>query len=84
MRLHRSHAVKPVFNSHSKKTKIGFQDQYSLNAGQKYCRMQHFAVLLTCIKLHVPHGFKTVVLTIFKWLLKTGFTVFDKYGQWVH
>ena len=26
----------------SKKTKIGFQDQLSHNAGQKYCRMQYF------------------------------------------
>ena len=35
--------------------------------------MEHSAVLLTCIKL--PHGLKTFVLSIFKWLLKTGFTV---------
>ena len=26
----------------SKIQKIGFQDQLSLNAGQKYCRMQYF------------------------------------------
>ena len=25
-----------------KKTKIGFQDRLSLNASQKYCRMQYF------------------------------------------
>ena len=31
------------------------------------------AVLLTCIKL--PHGFKTFILSIFEWPLKTGFTV---------
>ena len=35
--------------------------------------MEHSAVLLTCIKL--PHGLKTFVLSIFKWPLKTGFTV---------
>ena len=38
----------------SKRQKIGFQDQLSLNAGQKYCRMlqgEHSAILLTCIKL---------------------------------
>ena len=31
--------------------KIGFQDQLSLNAGQKYCRMEHSAILSTFIKL---------------------------------
>ena len=37
---------------HSKRPKIGFQDQLSLNAGQKYCRMlqgEHSAILLTFI-----------------------------------
>ena len=37
-----------------KKTKIGFQDRLSLNAGQKYCRMlqgEHSAILSTFIKL---------------------------------
>ena len=37
-----------------KKTKIGFQDQLSLNAGQTYCRMlqgEHSAILSTFIKL---------------------------------
>ena len=28
--------VKPVYNGRPKKRKIGFQDQLSLNAGQKY------------------------------------------------
>ena len=59
-----------------KKTKIGFQDQLSLNAGQKYYRMlqgEHSAILLTFIKL--PFVFKIFVLSIFEWLLKTGFTV---------
>ena len=54
-----------------KKTKIGFQDRLSLNAGQKYCR---YAILLTFIKL--PFVIKICVLSIFKWPLKTGFTVF--------
>ena len=32
--------VKPVSSGHSKRRpKLGFQDGYSLNAGQKYCRM---------------------------------------------
>ena len=40
------------------------------------CSVEHSAILLTCIKLHfVPHGFKTFVLSIFEWPLKTGFTV---------
>ena len=53
-----------------KKTKIGFQNQLSLNAGQR----EHSAILLTCIKL--PFVFKIYVLSIFEWPLKTGFTVF--------
>ena len=69
--------VKPALSCHSKRTpKIGFQDQLSLNAVQKYCRMlqwEHSAILLTFIKL--PFVIKTFVLSIFEWLLKTGFTV---------
>ena len=56
-----------------KKTKIGFQDQLSLNAGQKYCRMfqgEHSAILLTFIKL--PFVIKIFVLFIFEWLFYTG------------
>ena len=37
-----------------KKTEKGFQEQLSLNAGQKYCRMlqeEHSAILVTFIKL---------------------------------
>ena len=40
-----------------KNTKIGFQYQLSLNAGQKYCRMlplEHSAILSTFIKLPFP------------------------------
>ena len=69
--------VKPVLSGHSKRRqKIGFQDQLSLNAGQKYCRMikgEHSAILSTCIKL--PSVIKIFVLSIFEWPLKTGFTV---------
>ena len=49
-----------------KKTKIGFQDQLSLNAGQKHYRMlqvEHSAVLSTFIKL--PFVIKIFVLPIF-------------------
>ena len=45
-----------------RKTKNGFQNRLSLNAGQKYCRMlqgEHSAILLTFIRL--PFVFKTCV-----------------------
>ena len=60
----------------SKRPKIGFQGQLSLNAGQKYCRMlqgEHSALLLTFIKL--PFVIKFFVLSIFEWPFYTGFTV---------
>ena len=48
----------------SKRPKNGFQDQLSVNAGQKYCRMlplEHSAILLTFIK--VPFSIKTFVFS---------------------
>ena len=60
----------------SKRPKIGFQDQLSLNAGQKYCRMlqeEHSAIFTTFIKL--PFFIKMFVLSIFEWPFYTGFTV---------
>ena len=60
----------------SKRLKIVFQDQLSLNAGQKYCRMlqgEHSAILSTFIKLLFV--IKISVLSIFEWPLKTGFTL---------
>ena len=60
----------------SKRPKIGFQDQLSLNAGQKYCRMlqvEHSSILSTFIKL--PFVVKIFVLSIFEWPFFTGFTV---------
>ena len=62
-----------------KMTKIGFQYQLLLNAGQKYCRMlqgEHSAILSTFIKL--PFAIKTFVLSIFEWPLQTGFTVISQ------
>ena len=53
----------------SKRPKIGFQDQISLNAGQKYCRMlqgERSAILSIFIKL--PFVIKIFVLSIFEWL----------------
>ena len=60
----------------SKRQKTVFQDQLSLNAGQKYCRMlqgEHSAILLIFIKL--PFVIKTFVLSIFEWPFYAGFTV---------
>ena len=60
----------------SKRPKICFQDQLSLNAGQKYCRMlqgEHSAILSTFIQL--PYVIKIFVFSIFKWPFYTGFTV---------
>ena len=59
-----------------KKTEKKIQDQLSINAGQKYCRMlqgEHSAILLTFIKL--PFVIKIFVLSIFEWQFYTGFTV---------
>ena len=63
----------------SKRRKIGFQYQLSLNAGQKYCRMLHLeqsALLSTFIKL--PFVIKLFVLPIFEWSFYTGFTVYSE------
>ena len=52
----------------TKRQKISFQDQLSLNAGQKYCKMlqgEHSAILLTFIKL--PFVIKVFVLYVFEW-----------------
>ena len=60
----------------TKRKKNGFQDQFSLNAGQKYCRLlqgEHSAILLTFVKL--PFVIKIFVLSIFEWPFYTGFTV---------
>ena len=59
-----------------KNSKIGSYYQCSLNGGQTCCRMlqgEHSAILLTSIKQ--SFSIKTLVLPIFKWSLKTGFTV---------
>ena len=58
------------------KPKIGFQNQLSLNAGQKYRRIlqgEHFAILSTFIKL--PIAIMIFVLSIVEWPSYTGFTV---------
>ena len=68
-----------VKRPHSKRLKLGFQDQLSLNAGQKYSRMlqgEHSAILSTSIKL--PFVIEIFVLSIFEWPFYTGFTVYAK------
>ena len=69
--------VNPVLSGNSKRIpKIGFQCLLSLNAGQKHCRVLqggHSTMISTFIKL--PFFIKTIVLSNFKWSLKTGFTV---------
>ena len=87
----KNHNIKAIRRNYSKaclkwplkkSTKIGFQYQLLLNASQKYCRMlqrEHSAILSTCIKL--PFVFKTFVLSIFKWPLKTGFAVNSQIPQ---
>ena len=60
----------------SKRPKNGFQDQLSLNAGQKDCRMlqgEHSAILSTLIRL--PFVIEIFVLFIFEWPLKAGFGI---------
>ena len=56
----------------SKRPKIGFQDQLSLNEGQRYCRMLQ------------PFVIKTFVLSIFEWPFYTGFTVNHKFTTVIH
>ena len=68
-------AVKPVLSGHSKED-LKFSRQIIAECRSKILQnapMEHSAVLLTCIEL--PNGFKTFVLSIYEWPLKTGFTV---------
>ena len=53
----------------SKKPKLGFPDQLSLNTGQG----EHSAILSTFIKL--PYVIKSFVLSNFEWPFYTCFTV---------
>ena len=62
---------------HSKRPQSRFQDQLSLNAGQKYCRMlqgEHSAILMTFIKL--PFVIKILILSIFEKRFYTEFTAY--------
>ena len=74
---HEFNIVKPALSCHSKRRpKTGFHYRLSINAGQEYCKMlqdEHSAILSTFIKM--PFSIETFVSSIFKWPLKTGFTV---------
>ena len=68
-------------NTCVKRPKIGFQDQSSVNVGQKNCRMiegEPSAILPIFIKL--PIVIKIYVLSTFEWpfYMYTGFTVLIK------
>ena len=56
----------------SKRPKIDFPYQLSLNSGQKYCRMLQSAILST---FKLPFVIKIYVLSIFERPFYTGFTV---------
>ena len=63
----------------SKRPRIGFQDQLSLNAGQKYCRMlqgEPSAIFSTFFKL--PSVIKNFCVVYFELPFYTGFTVYYK------
>ena len=65
-------------NKQTKRPKIGFQDQLSLNAGQKYCRMlqgEHSAILSTFIKLSTHLLLRSLFCLFLRGRLKTGFTL---------
>ena len=71
--------VKPALRHPLKKKKkrpnIGLQDRLLVNAGQKYCRMLQESILQYFRpSLKLQFVFKTLVLSIFEWPLKTGFT----------
>ena len=69
--------VKPVENGHSQKDQnLGFKTNYRLMQVKSIAECskgEHSAILLTFIKL--PFVIKILVLSIFEWPLKTGFTV---------
>ena len=60
----------------SNRPEIGFQDQLSLNAGQKYCSiLQYFRPSLS---YHL--SLRYFLLSIFEWPFYTGFTVYEDFA----
>ena len=67
--------VKSVQNQPlSKRPKIGFEYQLSLNAGQNYYKREHSAIRSAFNEL--PYFTKIFVWSIFEWPFYAGFTVF--------
>ena len=69
--------VTPVLSSYSKRRpKLVFKIDYGLMQVKvlQNAPTEHSAIILTFIKL--PFVFKTFVLSVFEWPLKTGFTVY--------
>ena len=69
--LHKKYSKTCLRRPLKEKTKIGFQDRLSLNAGQKYCRMlqgEHSATLSTSLSFHLS-------LRSLFCLILSGFTV---------
>ena len=70
---------KPVLSGHPKRgPKLIFQDQLSLNAGQKYCRMLPFKGSILqffppSLSYHLSS--RSLYGLFFEWPLKTGFTL---------
>ena len=57
MDIYQVYTVKPVLDGHSKWSwKIGIQDQLSLNAGQKYCRMLQGVIVIKTFVLYILSG----------------------------
>ena len=75
---------KPAFRNHSKEDKkLIFNDHYSLMQVKSIaeCSNGAFCNTIHSTFIKLPFVFKTFVLSIFEWPLKTGFTVFT---DWFH
>ena len=69
------YTVKSALSGYSiRRPKIGFQDQLSLNAGQKNAEFSKRAFCNT-FDLYYHKDFKAFVLSIFEWLLNKGFNI---------
>ena len=71
--------VKPVLSGHSKRRpKLVFKNDYYLMQVKSIAECSKRAFYNTFDHIQLPFVFKTFVLHIFEWPLKTGFTV-----QWL-
>ena len=76
--------VKPVLSGHSKRRpKLVFKSDYRLMqvnrieecSTKAFCNVEHSAIHVLSTFIKLQFDFKTFVLSIFEWLLKTCFTV---------